>query len=617
VDVSIKFEKEKFNLIFKKKLSNSIRFQIEYYGFKSETESLLVFKAQKKSIAIAELIKYLESNNFIVGLCHESKKILEIITTNNKDFTNKFNELKLIKDNLDSNDYINFFKNINYLKRELKDHQKKSFFHLCKAKCAANFSVPGSGKTAVVLAFYEKLKLENKVDALFVIGPRNCYHSWNTEFNLTLNRNPKLKILDESQQQRKKIYETHLTSELYACHFATLTNDIEYLQKFLLNKNFLIVIDEAHNIKKIGGKWSNAILKLGNLSEYKVILTGTPMPQDFKDFYNYLDFLYEKNEIISSYEKAQIEVFMENKKFDEATVLINSKIYPFFSRVTKKQLNLSKPNFLKPYYIKMNPIEDKIHQAIITKIRFFSKKDYLKKKNLNLIRSIQKARMIRLRQTCSYVRNLITAIPEDIKQGDENLLEGEDLQSLISTYDLKEKPAKLLKLKSIVINLIKNNKKVIIWSTFLKTIELIKKELESEKINIKEITGKTKLEDRENIKDEFNDNSSKLEVIIANPQACSESISLHKSCQNAIYYDLNYNTAEFLQSLDRIHRVGGSEDNPVYYHFLQYENSIDIKVHKRVFEKADRQMQVIESENLTFSHSDGENWGDLYASLDI
>ena len=40
-------------------------------------------------------------------------------------------------------------------------------------------------------------------------------------------------------------------------------------------------------------------------------------------------------------------------------------------------------------------------------------------------------------------------------------------------------------------------------------------------------------------------------------------------------------------------------------------------MHKRVFEKADRQMQVIESENLTFSHSDGENWGDLYASLDI
>ena len=44
-------------------------------------------------------------------------------------------------------------------------------------------------------------------------------------------------------------------------------------------------------------------------------------------------------------------------------------------------------------------------------------------------------------------------------------------------------------------------------------------------------------------------------ALIALPQACSESISLHKACQNAIYYDLNYNAAEFLQSLDRIHRV--------------------------------------------------------------
>ena len=225
--------------------------------------------------------------------------------------------------------------------------------------------------------------------------------------------------------------------------------------------------------------------------------------------------------------------------------------------------------------------------------------------------------MIRLRQTCSYVRNLITAIPADIKQGDENLIADEDLQSLISTYDLKEKPAKILKLKSIVTNLIKNNKKVIIWSTFLKTIELIKNELQGENINIKEITGKTKLDDREKIKDEFNDSSSKLEVIIANPQACSESISLHKSCQNAIYYDLNYNTAEFLQSLDRIHRVGGSEENPVYYHFLQYENSIDLKVYRRVFEKANRQMQVIESNNLTFSHSEDENWEELYSSLSL
>ena len=36
--------------------------------------------------------------------------------------------------------------------------------------------------------------------------------------------------------------------------------------------------------------------------------------------------------------------------------------------------------------------------------------------------------------------------------------------------------------------------------------------------------------------EEFNDNSSDLDALVALPQACSESISLHKACQNAIYY---------------------------------------------------------------------------------
>ena len=80
---------------------------------------------------------------------------------------------------------------------------------------------------------------------------------------------------------------------------------------------------------------------------------------------------------------------------------------------------------------------------------------------------------------------------------------------------------------------------------------------------------------------------------------------------------MNYNTSEFLQSLDRIHRVGGSEKTLVFYYFLQYENSIDIKIYERVFEKANRQMQVIEEDNLTFSHPDSDNFDDLYSDLNL
>ena len=134
--------------------------------------------------------------------------------------------------------------------------------------------------------------------------------------------------------------------------------------------------------------------------------------------------------------------------------------------------------------------------------------------------------MIRLRQTCSYVKNLITAIPPDLRKGDENLLNDQDLQNLIAKYDLNEKPAKIQYLKNICQTLINKNEKVLIWSTHLKTIDLILKELNAEGINIKIITGKTKLDDREKISDEFNDKLSNLNALVA----------IHRLVQSQFHY---------------------------------------------------------------------------------
>lgn len=609
----ISFIEEQFFLEIDEKAKNSTRFQINYFGFVNLEENRNFFKGNLSVTQIVEFIEYLKSNNFNLEICKKTQEILNNQENNQVNFDNKKKLLLSIKNNYNTDDFIKFCSSLN-LKRELLNHQKETCYHLYKSECAANLSVPGSGKTSVVLAYYEKLKIENKVDAIFVIGPLNCFNSWETEFKLTLGRDSKIKILEPDFNKRKIIYNNFLKSELYTSSFATIANDIEELKKFFTHYKFLLVVDEAHNIKKIDGTWSNAALELSKFSKYKVILTGTPMPNAFKDYYNYLDFLYGNNEIILPNEKAQIEVHIERKEYDEAADLLREKIFPYYTRVTKKNLNLSKPNFNKPILIKMNPIEFEIHQAIITKIKHYGNNDYLK--NIDLMKKICKARAIRLRQVCSYVKNLITAIPDEITAGDENLISDKSIQNLIATYDDNEKPAKLLKLKEMVKDLVNNNKKVLIWSTHRRTVDLIHSELISDGVIIKQITGDTDLTERENIKKEFNNPSSILQAIIATPQSCSESISLHKDCQNAIYYDINYNAAEFLQSLDRIHRVGGSETKPVYYNFLHYENSIDIKIFNKVFEKADRQMKVIENDNLIFSMTDeDEDYEELYKDL--
>ena len=72
---------------------------------------------------------------------------------------------------------------------------------------------------------------------------------------------------------------------------------------------------------------------------------------------------------------------------------------------------------------------------------------------------------------------------------------------------------------------------------------------------------------REHLISEFK-NTHRCMVLIANPAACAESISLHKVCHHAIYLDRSFNCAHYLQSLDRIHRLGLEQEEKTYYYLI-------------------------------------------------
>ena len=618
------FSLEKNNLIinFKENISSLTKIQlVSVYRLKKKNETIIAYEKEFSIKEAIEIKSFLEQNQYKISASENLNKLFIEYYENQKKIEEKINELKEINTNFNQKEFVNYIKSLSFLKRPLLDHQKKPAFHLYKAKSAANFSVPGSGKTSVVLSYYQKLKNEKNIDGIFVIGPKVCFDSWNVEFTDTIGRNPNIKKLSESPKKRIEFYDGHLNSELITCHFSLIARDIDRLINFFKNNRFLLIVDEAHNIKKISGTWASSILALSKYCKYKVILTGTPMPNEFRDFFNYLDFLYGDNQILTSIDKAQIEVFIKNKKNEDAINLLNEKIKPFFTRVTKSELNLSKPNFNKPIYIKMNPIEEKIYYSIITRIKNFDEDSY--HNNIELIEKLRKAKIIRLMQTCSYVKNLNISLSDadlidgvdftDVEKKEASM--GNDLIDLISNYDSHEKPAKLSQLQRMVNSFVKSKKKVLIWSNHLKTIDLIKRTLSADGHFVKILVGATTEEERKQIKADFNKTDSLLNIVVGNPKACSESISLHKACHNAIYYDQNYNAAEFLQSLDRIHRVGGSENKPVYYDFLQYSDSIDKKIYKRVREKADKQMKVIESDNLIFSPDETDDWEDLYRNI--
>ena len=144
--------------------------------------------------------------------------------------------------------------------------------------------------------------------------------------------------------------------------------------------------------------------------------------------------------------------------------------------------------------------------------------------------------------------------------------------------------------------------KVVIWANFVGTLHRIQEECRMNDLNSRVVYGGTPTdegrdaENREYIIESFKRFDSGLDILIANPAACAESVSLHKTCSNAIYYDLSYNCAEYLQSLDRIHRVGGSEKKVSYYRFLQYTRTFEHEIQTNLTEKATRMAEVIDQD---------------------
>jgi len=605
-----------FSIIFDERPPAKIIFQLEYFKLKkSVSEGNEEYYSDAHLINIEKIVNFFENNKIQYTLNNELDVFLRNIKAEREHFRKKTDLIAKIKNRENKDELKLFNQTINFLDRKLVDHQIDSLFHLYSAGSAANFSVPGSGKTSVVLAYFEKLRLEHKVDAIFVIGPKNAFGSWEFEFYKNFNQKPKMKILGPDPNDRQMFYEKVLTSNLILSHFQTVTRDIDLLKSFFSRNKILLVIDEAHYIKKIEGTWSSAILELSSYSDFKVVLTGTPVPNDLRDIFNYLDFLYGQDKILSSEDKSRIEILLNKKNDIDAIEFVRQKINPYFVRVTKNDLNLSKQIFNPPILVEMNTYEKQIYDAIVTNIKNYGRNEFFD--NVDLIEQICKARIIRLKQCASYVKNLESVLEDNPIFPKENLITN-NISQIISRYDELEKPAKLSKLLEIVKNLKAENKKILIWSTHLKTVDLIYKELISNNINIEKIIGETDLDQRKNIKIDFNDKTSSLDAIIATPQSCAESISLHQACTNAIYYDLSYNAAEFLQSLDRIHRVGGSENVPVEYDFLHYNHSVDVKVYNKVFQKADRQMRIIEEENFTFDLRDeDESWEDLYNDLEL
>src|SRR5205807_3783581 len=82
---------------------------------------------------------------------------------------------------------------IHDFKRTLKSFQRPAVSHMLQVPHAANFSVPGSGKTTIALAAFGELRSQGRIEALVVVGPRSSFAPWENELAACMtDRNPRV-----------------------------------------------------------------------------------------------------------------------------------------------------------------------------------------------------------------------------------------------------------------------------------------------------------------------------------------------------------------------------------------------------------------------------------------
>ena len=478
--------------------------------------------------------------------------------------------------------------------RTLTSYQLKALRHLIAIRNGANFSIPGSGKTTVALGYYQHLKSTSIVDRLLVIGPASCFEPWEHEFTQCFQRLPQsVRVAGNPRNVRKELLLTSSRFELILTTYHSAANDITEMARALSTCKCLLVLDESHYIKRPqGGKLAAMVLQLAPLAKRRLILTGTPMPNGLADLWSQVTFLWPNRRILDEVETYLAEISSQDQ--NSAVNRVKKKIYPLFYRTTKSQLGLPPVKF-ETVLIRLSPLQERIYRGVAS--RFLALVEEAPSE-INALREWRSARAIRLLQIATNPGLLRTWSNEF--RLPKLSLEGISLSQAIDHYTEFEIPNKILRTIEIARDLVNQKRKVLIWSTFVHNLKMIATLLSDLGTVVVHGAVPVSSDDenefsREQLIARFKTNPNCM-IMIANPAACAESISLHQVCHDAIYVDRTFNCAHYLQSLDRIHRLGLNKEAVTTYYLLQSEGTIDGIIHQRLEEKSRLMNEVVEGE---------------------
>lgn len=396
----------------------------------------------------------------------------------------------------------------------------------------------GLGKTVQTLTLLLSEKERGATQATLLIMPTSLVYNWKVEAE---KFTPQLKVLTYTGINREKDVSQFQNYDIILTSYGTVRVDIEILKQYQFN---YVILDESQVIKNPESIIAKAVKQLH--SKFKLILTGTPIENSTLDLWSQMSFVnpgllggqtFFRNEFLNPIEKKNDEFKIKR---------LYSIIKPFILRREKSQVVKELPEKIENVkYCIMTPDQESEYEKVKSNYRNLILES-IDEKGLSGSQMILLQGLTKLRQIANH-----PVLTEEDYQGDSGKME--DVTHMIE-------------------NALTKDHKILLFSQFVKHLQLYADYLKTKGIKFTYLDGSTK--DRQSEVEKFQQDDN-IRIFLISLRAGGLGLNL-TAADYVFLLDPWWNPAIEAQAVDRAYRIG--QKNTVFTYKFITQNTVEEKI---------------------------------------
>ncbi|MFN8354646.1 MAG: SNF2-related protein [Spirosomataceae bacterium] len=396
----------------------------------------------------------------------------------------------------------------------------------------------GLGKTVQTLALLQAQKEQGLREPSLLVMPTSLIYNWLLEAE---KFTPQLRVLVYTGSYRDKNTELFDQYDLILTSYGIVRIDVDLLKYYRFN---YIILDESQAIKNPSSNIAKAVMQLN--ARHRLILTGTPLENSTMDLWSQLNFVNEGLLGSQSFFRNEFLVPIEKRNDEKKTQRLYNLVKPFMLRRHKSQVATELP-----------PKIENVQYCDMTEEQ---EREYEEAK--------------------SHYRNLILKSIEDegIAKSQWMVLQGLTKLRQIANHprlvdgDYDGASGKLTDVLWKMESVIRGGHKILIFSQFVKHLDVFRQHLDAEQIRYAYLDGNT--QDRQGQVELFQKDES-VKIFLISLKAGGLGLNL-TAAEYVFILDPWWNPAIESQAVDRAHRIG--QEKTVFTYKFITKNSVEEKI---------------------------------------